>query len=67
MTASDSVGQLQMRGLSRRLKAYAAELQDDPTRQFDLKMAAELLEHLARLTTKLPRPAPTELHTGRHP
>jgi hypothetical protein len=31
--------------------AYAAEIGSEPTRQFDLKMASELLEHLARPTT----------------
>jgi hypothetical protein len=28
-----------------------------PAKAFDLKMAAELMEHLARLTKKLTRPA----------
>jgi hypothetical protein len=44
----DSTGQLEMRALSRRLKDYAAD-QSEPTKQFDLRMAAELMEHLARL------------------
>ena len=53
-----------MRALSRRLKEYADE-QADPTRRHDLRMSAELLQHLARLTTKLARPATVPLHQGR--
>jgi ABC-type sulfate/molybdate transport systems ATPase subunit len=65
MTEVDSVGQLQMRALARRLQAHAAELHDQPQRAFDLKMASELLEHLARLTTKLARPAEVPFGSGR--
>jgi hypothetical protein len=64
MIDNDSVGQLEMRSLAHRLQAYAAELGSDPKRQFDLRMAAELMEHLARLTTKLARPAEVPLHSG---
>jgi hypothetical protein len=65
MTDTDSVGQLEMRALSRRLQAYADELQADPTRRHDLRMASELLLHLERLTTKLARPVTVPLHQGR--
>jgi hypothetical protein len=63
----DSVGQREMRVLARRLQAYAAELQDEPQRQFDLHMSAELSKHLARLTAKRVRPAEVPLHSGRRP
>jgi hypothetical protein len=64
MTDGDSIGQLQMRALSRRLQAYADE-QADPTRRHDLRMASELLQHLANLTTKLARPAEVPVGSGR--
>jgi hypothetical protein len=64
MADGDSIGQQQMPALARRLQAYAADLQSEPQRQFDLRMASELLEHLARLTTKLARPAEVPLHSG---
>jgi hypothetical protein len=67
MTDTDSVGQLQMRALARRLQVYAAELDSEPQRQFELRMASELLEHLARLTTKLAKPADVPLHSGGRP
>lgn len=66
MTDIDSLGAQAMRALSRRLEAYAKE-QADPLRQHDLRMASELLLHLERLTTKLARPATTQLHQGRRP
>jgi hypothetical protein len=53
MTDGDSIGQQQMRALARGLQAYAAELKREPQRQFDLKMAAELLEHLNRENPKM--------------
>jgi hypothetical protein len=56
-----------MRSLANRFRTFAAELDSDPSRQFDLKMAAELLEHLARLTAKLAKPADVPLHSGRRP
>jgi hypothetical protein len=55
-----------MRALARRLQAYAAELQDEPVKRHDMRMTTELLEHLARLTTTLPKPAEAPLHSGRH-
>ena len=66
MIDTDSVGQREMRGLSRRLQAYADD-QGDPTRRHDLRTASELLLHLERLTTKLSRPAEVPLHSGRRP
>lgn len=56
MTHFESTGQREIRALSRRLQSYAGD-QADPVRMHDLRMASELLEHLARLTTKLSRPA----------
>jgi hypothetical protein len=67
MSDIDSTGQLEMRALSRRLKDYAAEMQAEPAKAFDLNMAAELMTHLANLTTKLSRPAEVELGSVRRP
>jgi hypothetical protein len=67
MAECDSVGQLEMCALSRRLRAYADELQDEPLKRHDLRMASELLEHLARLTTKLARPATAPVGSGWRP
>jgi hypothetical protein len=52
-----------MGALSRRLKEYAAE-QADPTGRHYLRMSAELLQHLANLTTKLARPAEVPFGSG---
>jgi hypothetical protein len=65
MAKGDSIGQLAMRSLARRLRAYAHELQAEPSEAFDLKMAAELMEHPARLATRLARPEEVPLHSGR--
>jgi hypothetical protein len=65
MTDGDSSGARAMRDLSRRLKDYAADLGHNPERQFDIRQAAELLLHLANLTTKLARPAEVPLGSGR--
>jgi hypothetical protein len=67
MTDTDSVGHLEIRSLAKRLRSHAAELHGDPAKAFDLKMAAELTEHSARLTTKLAKPASVPLHSGRDP
>ena len=56
MIDTDSVGQREMRALGRRLQVYADEFQGQPSKAFDLKKAAELLEHRACLTMKA-RPA----------
>jgi hypothetical protein len=64
MTDGDSVGQRELRALARRLQAHAAGLDSEPKRQFDLKMTAELMAHLARLTTKLATPAEVPLRSG---
>lgn len=64
MTDTDSVGHMEVRSLAKRSRSHAAELHGDPAKAFDLKMAAELMEHLARLTTKLAKPAPMPLHSG---
>jgi hypothetical protein len=67
MTEADSVGQREIRALARRLQAHATELPVEPTTAFDLRMASELLEHLAKLTTKLSRPVEVELGSSRRP
>jgi hypothetical protein len=66
MIDTDSVGQLEMRALSRRPRSYGDD-QADPTRRHDLRMASELVAHLERLTAKLARPTTTQLHSGRRP
>jgi hypothetical protein len=58
MAEGNSIGQLEMPALARRLQAHAAELQAEPSKAFGLRMASELLDHLARLTIKLAKPAP---------
>jgi hypothetical protein len=67
MPDTDSGGAKAMRDLSRRLRDYAAEMGGEPNRQFDLRMASELLEHLAVLTTKLARPTDVPLHSEPRP
>jgi hypothetical protein len=61
----DSTGQLEMRALSSRLRDYAAEMHGEPEKAFDLSMAAELMTHLANLTTKLSRRPMWKVKTAR--
>jgi hypothetical protein len=56
-----------MQSLAARLRDHAAEPDGQPNRQFDLKMASELLIHLAGLATKVAKPAEVPLHSGRRP
>jgi hypothetical protein len=67
MAEGDSVGQQQMRALAGRFRAHAAELQAEPNKAFDLKMASGLLKHLAGLTAKLARPAELPFSLRRRP
>ena len=62
MAKGDSIGQPETRSLARTLRAYADELQAEPSEAFDLKMAAEPMEHPARLATKLARSEEVPLH-----
>jgi hypothetical protein len=67
MADTDSNGARAMRDLAFRLKDFAMDLGHDPSRQFDMRQAAELLLHLEKLTLKLARPAEVPLGSGRRP